>query len=133
MNTRRRFIAPWNPWQNVSETGWRIILRPLRILLAMSNVSRRLWPFAVSQIVRVHNALSSQSSSVGDTTTSTALVRAFLASLSASSLPPPSPYHLVTGKEYDAKHIRVMFCEVEVRVRSHDDLRARDKTQPVTI
>jgi hypothetical protein len=25
MSTRRRFIAPWNPWMNVSETGWRII------------------------------------------------------------------------------------------------------------
>ena len=25
------FIPPWNPWMNVAETGWRIILRPLRI------------------------------------------------------------------------------------------------------
>ncbi|NCF77925.1 MAG: DDE-type integrase/transposase/recombinase, partial [Proteobacteria bacterium] len=128
MATRMRFIAPWNPWMNVSETGWRIILRPLRIVLAASNVSRRLWPFAVSQIVTVHNALSTASDSAPEGN----LARAFFASLTASSVAPPSPFFLVTGKKYDAARLRTLFCEVEVRIRNADDVRAREKTDAVT-
>ena len=105
--TRRRFIAPWNPWMNVSETGWRVILRPLRIILAASNVSRRLWPFAVAAIVRIHNALSSASSTIEPEN----LLSAFLSSLSSakSPSPPPSPWFAMTGEASDLSHVRVFF------------------------
>ena len=131
MATRHRFIAPWNPWMNVAETGWRIILRPLRTVLAAANVSRRLWPFAVSQIVRVHNALSSASESAE--TTEGNLVQTFIASLiDHKKLPSPSPYFLVTGKCFDASLLRTMFCEIEVRIRSAPDLKQREKVDPIT-
>ena len=128
MSTRMRFIAPWNPWMNVAETGWRIILRPLRIVLAASNVSRRLWPFAVAQIVTVHNALSTSSESAPEGH----LAQAFFASMTAASRAQPSPYFLVTGKKYDAAPLRTMFCEVEIRIRNAVDWRAREKPDPVT-
>ena len=75
---------------NVAETGWRIILRPLRTVLAASNVSNALWPFAVNQIILVHNALSSASdtSHVSD---ESSFALAFLASLTKKQSP-PSPY-----------------------------------------
>ena len=79
MHTRRRFIAPWNPWMNVAETGWRIILRPLRIMLAASNVTSAFWPFAVNQIVLVHNSLSSASNTSNVTDSSTHAAFAFIA------------------------------------------------------
>lgn len=132
MSTRRRFIAPWNPWMNVSETGWRIILRPLRIILAAANVSKRLWPFAVAQIVRIHNALSSSSSTISESMTDGHWVQAFLASL-PTHIPPPSPWYSMTHKQADMSKIRVMFCEVEVLVRNKDDLRKRDKTDAKTM
>ena len=131
MHTRRRFIAPWNPWQNVSETGWRIILRPLRIVLAAANVTKALWPFAVNTIVYVHNALSSASHAVPDAADVAAHAMAFLASLTPRK-PPPSPYYLVTGEKCDMSNLRVLFCEVHVRMRNKDDLRIRDKTDPLT-
>lgn len=132
MSTRRRFIAPWNPWMNVSETGWRIILRPLRIILAAANVSKRLWPFAVAQIVRVHNALSSSSSTIAESLSEGAWVQAFLATL-PTFIPPPSPWYSMTHKQADLSKIRVMFCEVEVLIRNKDDLRKRDKTDAKTM
>ena len=132
MLTRLRLIAPWNPWMNVAETGWRIILRPLRILIAASNVSRRLWPFGVAQIVRVHNALSTASASATEGVVSN-FAQAFIASLSsAANSSSPSPWYLVTGKKYDASLLRVMFCECEVRIRSKPDLAVREKTDPIT-
>ena len=127
MSTRLRFIAPWNPWMNVAETGWRIILRPLRIILAASNASRRLWPFAVSQIVTVHNALSTSSESAPEGL----MAQAFFAAMSTSTAS-PSPYFLVTGKKYDASRLRTMFCEVEIRIRNQDDLRKREKHEAIT-
>ena len=93
MSTRHRFIAPWNPWMNVAETGWRIVLRPLRTVLAASNVSRALWPFAVAQIARVHNALSSQS----ETATEGSLAQAFLASLSSKKAPMAAEENIACG------------------------------------
>ena len=130
MHTRRRFIAPWNPWMNVAETGWRIILRPLRIILAANNVNRSLWPFAVNHIVTVHNALSSSSDSSNHTDESSFAV-AFANSL-VRSRAPPSPYYMVTGKPFDLTNFRVLFCEVVVRVRNKDDLRRMYKTDPLT-
>ena len=127
MSTRLRFIAPWNPWMNVAETGWRIILRPLRIILAACNASRRLWPFAVSQIVTVHNALSTSSESAPEGL----VAQAFFAAMSTSTAS-PSPYFLVTGKKYDASRLRTMFCEVEIRIRNQDDLRKREKHEAIT-
>ena len=132
MHTRRRFIAPWNPWMNVAETGWRIILRPLRIILAANNVSRKLWPFAVNQIVMVHNSLSSASDtsnvSDGDVTAATvAFARSFVAAAA------PSPYFNVTGKKKNLTNLRCIFCEVYVRIRSKPDLRARSKVDPLTM
>ena len=131
MHTRRRFIAPWNPWMNVAETGWRIILRPLRIMLAASNVTSAFWPFAVNQIVLVHNSLSSASNTSNVTDSSTHAAFAFIASLSPRR-PPPSPYFNVTGKPSNLQNLRVLFCEVEVKVRNPDDLRRRNKVEPVT-
>ena len=93
LSTRMRFIAPWNPWMNVAETGWRIILRPLRIILAAANVSRRLWPFAVAQIATVHNALSTSSESAPEGM----MARAFCAAMTATTHAQPSPFSLVTG------------------------------------
>ena len=132
MHTRRRFIAPWNPWMNVAETGWRIILRPLRIILAASNVSRAFWPFAVNQIVMVHNSLSSASDtsnfSDGDISAATvAFARSFIAAAA------PSPFYNVTGKKKDLSNLRCIFCEVWVRIRSKPDLRARSKVDPLTM
>ena len=95
MLTRRRFIAPWNPWMNVAETGWRILLRPLRQTLAGANVSVALWPFAINQIVRVHNALSSSSPTAPENNGHSHFAVAFLASLSKA---PPSPDFNMTGK-----------------------------------
>ena len=136
MSTRHRYIAPWNPWMNVAETGWRVVLRPLRISFARANVSRALWPFAISQIVLVHNALVSYSTSA----TEGHFARAFIASLASpvnslrSSMTPPgaSPYFLVTGKKFNASVLRNMFCEIEIRIRSKDDLKDHPKTDPIT-
>lgn len=58
MHIRRKFIAPWSPWQNMGETAWRIILRPIRVSLASANAGKRLWPFAASQAALVYNMLS---------------------------------------------------------------------------
>ena len=96
MHTRRQFIAPWNPWMNVAETGWRIILRPLRIILAANNVSKAFWPFAVNAIIQVHNALSTSSdtSSVSDQLSSAAVAFA----LSFSVHTNPSPYYKLSRR-----------------------------------
>ena len=115
MATRRRFIPPWNPWMNVAETGWRIILRPLRIVHASANVTTAMWPFAVHQIVRVHNALSSASYTAPDATSVSTLAAAFISSVTS---PPPSPYYAVTGRQSDLTNLRTLFCECHVRVRN---------------
>ena len=129
MSTRHRFIAPWNPWMNVAETGWRILLRPLRIVLAASNASRALWPFAINQICMVHNALISHSSSA----TEGFFAQAFIASTKAGTNGNgASPYFLVTGKKFDASILRTMFCACDVRIRNKDDLRNYPKTDPLT-
>ena len=132
MHTRRRFIAPWNPWMNVSETGWRIVLRPLRILLASANVTKGCWPFAINFIVFIHNALSTSSETAAPSdAAATAHALSFIASLSPKA-PPPSPYFNVTGKKCYVGDLRTLFCEVEVRIRNKDDLRRQDKPDPVT-
>jgi len=114
---------------NVAETGWRICLRPLRTVLAAKNVTHRCWPFAIAQIVRVHNALSSYS----ETATEGNFAQVFFASLATSIQPsPPSPYFLVTGKKFDCTLLKSLFCEVQVRIRNQDDLRKRVKTEPIT-
>ena len=119
---------------NVAETGWRIILRALRIVLASSNVTNRCWPFAVNQIVWVHNSLSS-SSDTSHVSDESSFAMAFAASLSALSdaHAPPSPYYNVTKRLSDLSYLRVLFCEVKVRIRSKPDLRKRDKLEPVTM
>ena len=134
MQTRIKTIPPWNPWMNVAETGWRIILRVVRTLLASGNVTRRLWPFAVSQAVRVHNALStaSESATEGGVANFANFSQMFIASLNKRDSPSPSPWFLVTGKKYDASHLRTMFCEMEVRIRSKPDLAKREKVDPIT-
>ena len=129
MATRRRFIPPWNPWMNVAETGWRIILRPLRIVHASANVTTAMWPFAVHQIVRVHNALSSASYTAPDATSVSTLAAAFISSVTS---PPPSPYYAVTGRQSDLTNLRTLFCECHVRVRNPDDIRRLKKPDPVT-
>ena len=133
MQTRRRFIAPWNPWMNVAETGWRIILRPVRIILASCNVTRAFWPFAVQHVVLVHNALSTSSDTASVADSAAALLTRLAMAMSLSEhKPPPSPYFNVTGKPYDLSNLRVLFCEAECRIRNHDDLRKRMKTDPIT-
>ena len=129
MATRRRFIPPWNPWMNVAETGWRIILRPLRVVHASANVTTAMWPFAAHHIVRVHNALSSASYTAPDATAVSTLASAFISSVSP---PSPSPYYAVTGHQCDLTNLRTLFCECHVRVRNPDDIRRREKPDPVT-
>ena len=132
MQTRRRFIAPWNPWMNVAETGWRIILRPVRIILAANNVSKALWPFAVQHVVLLHNALSS-SSDTAAVSDSVSLATAIVNAMSlVPKKSPPSPFFNVTGKVYDLSKLRVLFCAVECKIRNKDDLRRRTKVDPVT-
>lgn len=125
MGTRRKFIVPWNPWMNVAETGWRIILRPLRIIMAQSNVTRRLWPFGVQQLVFVYNALSS-ASETGEVS-STNLTQAFMVSIGKST-PNPSPYFVLRQKPCDLQHLRVIFCECYCIVRNKDDITKRGIT-----
>ena len=114
---------------NVAETGWRIILRPLRVVHASANVTTAMWPFAVHHIVRVHNALSSASYTAPDATTVSTLASAFISSVSP---PSPSPYYAVTGHQCDLTNLRTLFCECHVRVRNPDDIRRREKPDPVT-
>ena len=133
MFTRRSFIAPWNPWMNVAETGWRILLRPVRIVLASSNVTVACWPFAISHIVRVHNALSSSSES-GPSAPHASQLSSLATALASSFMPaPPSPYFSVTGKECNLQNLRVIFCECHMKIRSKPDLRLRLKPEPLTM
>jgi len=134
MHTRRKFIAPWNPWQNLGETAWRIILRPLRVVLASANVSKMLWPFAAAQAVHVYNILSPYSPEHSDDLSSK-ITAYTLDILKASLTPSPSPYHKMTGKLGHADYLRVLFCKVEVRIRNKEDLRSMGvdaKVEPVT-
>jgi hypothetical protein len=132
--TRLRYISPWNPWQNVSETAWRIILRPLRICLAASNASEACWPFAANQIVRIHNGLATLSDLVQDSVASQ--VACYIAALTDTAPPGTqrnSPYFLKTGKKSDFTHIRTLFCAAECIIRNSDDLRRRNsKISPIT-
>jgi len=138
MHTRRKFIAPWSPWQNMGETAWRIILRPIRVSLASANAGKRLWPFAASQAALVYNMLSPYApfdEAPAHSNAATAFV-SFNALLERLSPIRPSPLFLVTGRKGRFDRLRVLFCKVEVRMRNHDDLRRlgklTQKVSPVT-
>ena len=86
-----------------------------------------LWPFAVNTIVRVHNALSSASPTSNISDESSFAVAFALSLLANSKKHGPSPYFNVTQKSSDLSNLRVLFCEVEARIRNKDDLRRLDK------
>eukprot|EP00965_Chrysotila_dentata_P055108 1828724-Pleurochrysis_carterae.AAC.1 len=59
---RHKSTVPYNPQTNPAERVWSLLLRPCRICLAAANVSEWLLPWAVNQIVAIHNALVTRSS-----------------------------------------------------------------------
>ena len=61
VGTKVRSIVPWNPQQNPAERPWRSVLTPLRITMAVNNVSEALWPFAASQWQFISNGLATRS------------------------------------------------------------------------
>eukprot|EP00975_Prorocentrum_lima_P012592 2670330-Prorocentrum_lima.AAC.1 len=54
---RHKSIVPYNPQTNPAERVWSLLLRPCRICLAAANVSESMWPWAINQIVGIHNSL----------------------------------------------------------------------------
>ena len=135
MLTRLRFISAWNPWQNATETVWRIILRPLRITMAATNASEALWPFAANQIVRCHNGLASYSDFVPAPTLQSKFFSALYSSEHKHSrgvAQRKSPYFMKTGRKSDFTWTRVLFCHVDVRIRNQDDLRKITKVTPLS-
>ena len=91
IETRHMSILPGTPNANVAESVWRIILRPLRVCLAEGNAHQCNWPFALRQIVRVHNSL---------VTTSEAAI---------AQLP---PYTNLTGQVPDLSVLHPIFCDI---------------------
>ena len=128
MLTRRKFIAPWSPWQNVSEAAWRIVLRPVRVTLAAANVSRALWPFAAAQAARVYNMLCPYRSAPE----SASLVSISLSALQQSLAPLPPPSYMLTKRKSRLDRLRVLFCRVEVKRRSKKDIQALGVHHKVT-
>ena len=59
-------IAAYNPQANPSERLWSTLLRSIRIMMAASNASECLWPFAAAQATQVHNSLTSRSVHIMD-------------------------------------------------------------------
>ena len=93
---RHKSIPPYNPQQNPAERVWRLVLRPLRICLAASNADPSLWPWAVNQIVAIHNSLITRSETAIDRST---------------------PYEMKTGREPDVSLFRPLFCQVMCHLR----------------
>eukprot|EP00965_Chrysotila_dentata_P043339 1440607-Pleurochrysis_carterae.AAC.1 len=54
---RHKSTVPYSPQTNLAEQVWSLVLRPCRICLAATNVSEWLRPWAINQIVSIHNAL----------------------------------------------------------------------------
>ena len=127
--THRRFIVPWNPQQNPAESANRVLLRPVRAVFAQTSATTRLWPFAVHQGAIIHNALA---------TTSRNAIHVLTASTTAgpadqpSPAGPLSPYSMLTGKRFNAKWLRPLFCSCEVVIRNTSDLAALTKAEPRT-
>ena len=58
MYIKRRYSVPYAPPQNAKAEGlWRILLRPVRTMLAESGQSLAFWPYAMEQACRIHNSL----------------------------------------------------------------------------
>ena len=93
-------IAPYNPNANPSERLWATLLRAIRIMLAASNVSESLWPFAASQAAQINNSLISRSVRVVEQG--------------------KTPYEMVTGRIPDAGSFRTMFCATECVVTRYE-------------
>ncbi len=56
--TSRRFSVPYTPQRNgLIERFWGTLLRQTRIVLAHSNHTQALWPFAMEHVVEIHNSL----------------------------------------------------------------------------
>ena len=130
--TRRRFIVPWNPQMNPAESSNRILLRPIRAALANANMSTRLWPFAAHQAALVHNILCTLSdTAVHAYTTSSALFDTYSAlwehTATAFEATPLSPFRMMRGVPFNAKHLHPVFCRCDVLVVNPDDLRTLKK------
>ena len=58
MMTSRRFSVPYTPQRNgLIERFWYTLNRQTRILLAHTDHTEALWPFAMSHVVAIHNSL----------------------------------------------------------------------------
>ena len=58
ITTSRRFSVPYTPQRNgLIERFWGTLLRQTRIVLAHSNHTHALWPFAMEHVVEIHNSL----------------------------------------------------------------------------
>ena len=74
--TSRKFSVPYTPQRNgLIERFWGTLLRQTRIVLAHSNHTQALWPFAMEHVVEIHNSLPTRALD-----------------------PPMSPYEAHTGK-----------------------------------
>ena len=120
LQVRHRATVPHNPQTNPAERVNSILLRPVRILLAASNASEACWPWAVNQIVYVHNALITRSDTAVDalppyTLRSRAVFDAHSATTNRDERP-------------DVSRLRVMFCRVQCYLRG--DAQERSKLEP---
>ena len=123
--TRQSTIVAWNPQQNPAECANRIVLRPLRIILAASNSSERTWPFGAHMVVMVHNSLASSSKIV--------------------THPGLSPYQMKTmgrerktgiktpvGRVPNLSYFQVPYCRAECTVRAQRDITSKLAPRTVT-
>ena len=103
-------IVPWNPQMNPAERVNGIILRPLRICLAHSNCTVRVWPFVAHQIAMVHNSLANRSAT--------------------AAMPGRSAYEMRTGRLPNLSVYRVPCCRMLALVKAQRDLTAMGKLEP---
>ena len=113
VGTKVRSIVPWNPQQNPAERPWRSVLTPLRITMAVNNVSEALWPFAASQWQFISNGLATRS----NTTTQKGT----------------SPYYMASGgKLANFSFVYELFCGMSCFVRSNADRNRYNMSKLVT-
>lgn len=113
VGTKVRSIVPWNPQQNPAERPWRSVLTPLRITMAVNNVSEAMWPFAASQWQFISNGLATRSSTTTQKGT--------------------SPYYMASGgKLANFSFVYELFCGMSCFVRSKADRNRYNMSKLVT-
>ena len=95
---KRSFSVPYCPPQNAhAETMWRLLLKPVRIMLAQSAVHEKFWSYAILHACNVHNIMPS------------------------SKLPDEiSPHQAVHGEPPDVSKFRVWGCICYYLVPDHE-------------